>query len=53
MTVFTIAITAAGPDFIPFPVPKKGTANTAMIITLAAPGGAVVGKVNVLAHWLA
>ena len=50
-TVFIVSVTAAGPGFIPFPVPKKGTANTAMIITLAAGGSGVTGKVQALNHW--
>lgn len=50
-TVFSIDITAAGPGFIPFAAPLKGTANTAMIITLAAGGSGVSGKVNSLGKW--
>lgn len=50
-TVFSIDITAAGAGVIVFPQPKKSaTANTAMIITLAAGGGAVVGKLSILNH---
>jgi hypothetical protein len=49
--VFQIDITAAGPGYIPFTPPKKGTAATAMIVTLLAPGGAVIGRINVLSHW--
>lgn len=50
-TVFSVDITAAGPGFIPFSTPLKGTANTAMIITLAAGGSGVSGKVNALGKW--
>jgi hypothetical protein len=51
-TVFSIDITAAGPGFIPFSPPKRSAAvNTALIITLAAGGGGVSGKVSVLGHW--
>jgi len=50
-TVFSIDITAAGPGFIPFSAPLKGTANTAMIITLAAGGSGISGKVNALGKW--
>lgn len=50
-TVFTVDITAAGPGFFLFPRPKKGTANTAMIVTLAAGGSGVSGKVSVTSHW--
>jgi len=49
--VFSVDITSQGPGFFPFPRPKKGTANTAMIITLAAGGSGVTGKVNALNHW--
>lgn len=50
-TIYSISITAAGPGSMAFSPAKKGTAGTAMIVTLAAPGGTVVGKVNVLSHW--
>ncbi len=51
VTVFTMDITVAGAGFIPFNPPKKGTANTAMIITLAAGGAGVSGKVSITGHW--
>jgi hypothetical protein len=44
--IFSIDITAAGAGFIPFNPPKKGTANTAMTITLADGGSGIVGRVN-------
>ena len=50
-TVFTVDITAAGPGCFMFSRPKKGTANTAMIVTLAAGGSGVTGKVSVTSHW--
>lgn len=51
-TVFSIDITSAGPGFIPFARPKRSAAqNTALIVTLAAAGAAVTGKVSVLSHW--
>ncbi len=51
-TVFTIDITAAGPGVIIFPRAKKSAAvNTALIVTLAAGGGGISGKVSVLNHW--
>jgi hypothetical protein len=50
-TVFSVDVTAAGPGFIPFNPPLKGTANTAMIVTLAAGGSGVSGKVSVLGKW--
>ena len=46
-TIFSADVTASGPGFFPFNPPIRGTANTAMVITLANPGGAVLGKVSV------
>lgn len=51
-TVFSIDITSGGAGFFPFPLPKRGTANTAMIITLSAGGPGVSGKISVLNHWV-
>ena len=42
--VYDIDITAAGTGFLP--VMRKGSANTAMTVTLAAGGSGVVGKIN-------
>lgn len=47
-TVLDIDITAAGPGSLCFAHPLKGTANKAVVVTLAAGGGVIVGKVNVL-----
>jgi len=52
VTIFQVAITAGGPGFFMFPYPKMGTANSAMVITLADPGGQIVGCLNVLNHWV-
>jgi hypothetical protein len=50
--VFSVDITTAGPGFFQFARPKKSAAvNTALIVTLAAAGAAVTGKVSVLSHW--
>jgi hypothetical protein len=50
-TVFTIDIDAKGNGSIVFPRPLRGAAiNTAMIVTLAAGGANVTGKVSVLGH---
>jgi hypothetical protein len=46
-TVFKADITAAGPGFFPFLPPLKGTANTALVATLAAGGSGISGIVNV------
>ena len=50
-TVFSVDVTAAGPGFIPFDPPLAGRANTALIVTLAAGGSGVSGKVNALGHF--
>jgi len=51
-TVFTMDIDEGGPGVIIFPKPKKSAAiNTAMIITLAAGGAGITGKVSILNHW--
>ena len=51
VTIFDIDITGAGPQVITFPEPIKGAAvNTAMVLTLAAAGAAVVGKLRGF-HW--
>ncbi len=51
--VFQLDIPTAGWDSIVFPIPKRGVnINTAMIVTLAAGGAAVVGKVSVLGHYV-
>ncbi len=43
-----VAITAAGQFDFDFPVPLQGDENTAITLTLAAPGGTVVGVLNAL-----
>jgi hypothetical protein len=45
-TVFKVDITTGGPGFFAFSPPLKGTANTALIATLAAGGGSVSGIVS-------
>lgn len=51
-TVYSTDIHEEGPGDVIFPKPKKAAAvNTAMIITLAAGGAGVTGKVSVLNHW--
>lgn len=45
--MLVLAITAAGPDSIEFDPPKKAKLNSAVVITLAAGGAGVVGKLNV------
>lgn len=43
-----VAITAAGPFSFVFDPPLQGDDNTAVVLTLAAGAGAVVGKINAL-----
>lgn len=50
-TIFSIDITAAGPGAVNFNPPKRGSANTALIVNLAAGGVSVTGKVSVLSRW--
>jgi hypothetical protein len=50
-TIFSIDITAAGAGFIPFTPPKKGSAATALIITLADGGAGIGGKLSILGAW--
>ena len=45
-TVFKVDITAGGPGFFAFSPPLKGTANTALVATLAAGGSGVSGIVS-------
>ena len=45
-TVLSVDVTAAGPGFLQFDPPLRGTANTALVVTLAAGGEAATGKVN-------
>jgi len=45
-TVFKVDITAGGPGFFAFTPPLKGSANTALIATLAAGGAGISGIVN-------
>jgi hypothetical protein len=46
-TIFSVDITAAGPGWFTFAPPIIGAAvNTAMIVTLAAGGSGVTGKVS-------
>jgi hypothetical protein len=51
-TLFDIDIVASGPLVINWPVPVCGGPNVTLTVTLAAPGGAIVGKLNILAFAL-
>ena len=48
-TVFSMDIATAGAGFVP--IFGKGSANTALTVTLAAGGEGVSGKLNVLEAW--
>lgn len=50
-TVFSMDISSGGAGFIPFAPFKKGSLNTAMIITLAAGGSGITGKLSIPNHW--
>ena len=45
-TIFSTDITISGPGFLPFVPPMRGSANTAMVVTVANPGGAVLAKLT-------
>lgn len=49
-TILDLDVTAAGPTPIALSRSLAGSINTAMTITLAGGGGAVVGKLTVLGH---
>jgi hypothetical protein len=49
--VFELDITSAGPGFVPFSPPKRFAVDSQVVITLAAGGSGVSGKVNALGHW--
>lgn len=48
--VFDVDVTAAGPDWVP--IKLRAGWNSDLVITLAAGGAAVSGKLNVLRHWI-
>ena len=43
-----VDIIAGGPDYIPFAIPQHATDDVPIVITLAAGGGVIVGKLNLL-----
>jgi hypothetical protein len=45
---FDVDVTQGGPGFIPFPPRMRATDNNPIVITLAAAGVGVVGKLNIL-----
>jgi hypothetical protein len=51
--VFIVDIDKSGPGGYEFPRPKMGMAtNSAMVITLAAAGAGITGKLSIENHWL-
>jgi hypothetical protein len=51
VVVLDLDITASGPGFLPLTPPLVGDNNTALIVTLAAGGTGVVGKLSILSRW--
>jgi hypothetical protein len=49
---YTIDIASAGAAAIDFGGAYRGMPGQTLVVTLAAGGGTVVGKLNVLADWL-
>lgn len=49
-TVFDVEITSGGPGFFNFPGGIRGSENSALVITLAAAGASVEGKLYVFGH---
>lgn len=47
-----IDITAAGPGFVPFPLARGGTPGSTLVATLYDGGAAIVGKLNLLGHYM-
>jgi hypothetical protein len=43
-----IDIIAGGPGYIPFTIPQHATDKTPIVITLAAGGAGIIGKLNLL-----
>jgi hypothetical protein len=50
-TVLSLDVTTGGAGVLKFDPYKRGTTNTALIVTLAAGGSGVSGKVSVFGHW--
>jgi len=46
-TVLSVDVTAGGTGFLPFDTPIRGSANTQLVVTLAAGGAGISGKINV------
>jgi hypothetical protein len=50
-TIFNIDIAEEGPGFFEFPVPKSTAVFGILVITLAAGGAGITGKLSILNHW--
>lgn len=46
VTVFSVDVTAGGPGYVQFEPPLAGTPGKAMVVTLAAGGAGVSGKLS-------
>jgi hypothetical protein len=49
---YDVDITAGGPGYLAFPPSFRGQAGQTVVVTLAAGGASVVGKVNVPNDWI-
>lgn len=49
---FDVDVFAAGPGSVVLTNPFRGMPGQTVVVTLAAPGGAVVGKVTIPNDWL-
>ena len=49
--VFNLDVPAPGTNYFEFQRPLKGSPGNAMTVTLAAPGGTVVGKLTCVGHY--
>jgi len=45
---FDVDITTGGPGFIPFTIPAHSVDDNPLVFTLAAAGGVIVGKLNIM-----
>lgn len=50
-TVFSVDVTTGGPGFVSFNPAMEATIGNTLVVTLAAGGAAIVGKLNLLGVW--
>lgn len=51
-STYDVDITAGGPGYLTFPDNFRGAAGQTVVLTLAAGGAGVSGKINVPADWV-